>query len=648
MSDLTGELIDGRYQLIRQMASGGMATIYEALDTRLDRRVAVKIMHPHLAQDEQFVERFIREAKAAAALSHPNIVSVQDQGWNQNGTPAVFLVMEMVEGHTLREYLNEQGSLSVSNGIKFLLPVLSALAAAHKIGIVHRDIKPENILISKEGRIKIADFGLAKGPLLGVTMTAESSVILGSVSYLSPEQVQRGIADARSDVYSAGITAFEIFTGEKPFAGEEPIQIAYQHVNERVPLMSSRKSGISPELDQLIHRATNSDPDARPKDAGEFHAALSAIAQALDPNQKQMSLELDIPIAPMRSASKKPSRRERARTEKEKTMSLKKKREDAEEMAEKSEQVKVETAAQVKKRKKLSKRVRRNRFIAAGLAISLGAFGWYALVGPGSKVVVPSIVGASQNQAIELLSPLGLTLVISEKRFDEEVSEGQIIESNPSGGGKVDAGGQVKAILSKGPERFLIPMLVGLTPEAAVNLLAKSPIKVGDLKEVFNDRTPKGFVISSSPEQGTKVKRGATVDILVSKGVETFDVTSYVGKSADQALNELTEAGFDVDTIEQFSESALAGAIISQVPSGGAPLPKGAKITLTISKGSQFVFIPNVFSLTEAKARAALTDLELKVVVKKIGVKKVKAVTNIAPKVGTKVKRGSTVTITVG
>ena len=226
MSDLTGELIDGRYQLIRQMATGGMASIYEALDTRLDRKVAVKIMHPHLAQDEQFVERFIREAKAAAALSHPNIVAVQDQGWNQNGTPAIFLVMEMIEGHTLREYLNEQGSLSVKDGIKFLLPVLSALSAAHKIGIVHRDLKPENILISKEGRIKIADFGLAKGPLLGGTMTAESSVILGSVSYLSPEQVQRGIADSRSDIYSIAITAFEIFTGKKPFEGAEPIQIA--------------------------------------------------------------------------------------------------------------------------------------------------------------------------------------------------------------------------------------------------------------------------------------------------------------------------------------------------------------------------------------------------------------------------------------
>jgi serine/threonine-protein kinase len=644
MSDLTGELIDGRYQLIRHMASGGMATIYEGLDTRLDRKVAVKIMHPHLAQDEQFVERFIREAKASAALSHPNIVSVQDQGWNQNGTPAVFLVMELVEGHTLREYLNEQGALSVASGIQFLLPVLSALSAAHKLGIVHRDIKPDNILISKEGRIKIADFGLAKGPLLGTTMTAESSIVLGSVSYLSPEQVQRGIADARSDVYSAAITAFEIFTGEKPYAGEEPIQIAYMHVNERVPLMSTKRSGIPPELDQLIYRATNSDPDARPRDASEFHQSLTLIAQVLDPNQKQLSLELDIPIAPMRPASKKPNRRERARIEKEKTVVISKR----ENTKENSKPEGKESTAQIRKRKKISKRVRRNRYIAVGLAIALGIFGWYVLVGPGSKVVVPSIVGATQEEALSALSPLGLTLVVSEKRFDEEISDGQIIESDPAGGDRVDAGGQVKAVISKGAERYLIPSLVGLTPEAAVNLLAKSPIKVGDLTEVFNDQTPKGFVISSSPVAGKKVKRDAVVNLLISKGVETIDVTSYVGESADQALNELTEGGFDVEMVDQFSESVLAGAVISQVPSGGAPLAKGAKITLTVSKGSQYVFIPNVFSLTEAKARAALADLDLKVVVKKIGVKKVKAVTNISPKVGTKVKRGSIVTITVG
>jgi eukaryotic-like serine/threonine-protein kinase len=644
MSDLTGELIDGRYQLIRQMASGGMATIYEALDTRLDRKVAVKVMHPHLAQDEQFVERFIREAKASAALSHPNIVSVQDQGWNQHGSPAVFLVMELIEGHTLREYLNEQGALSVEAGVKFLLPVLSALAAAHKLGIVHRDIKPDNILISKEGRIKIADFGLAKGPLLGTTMTAESSIVLGSVSYLSPEQVQRGIADARSDVYSAGITAYEIFTGQKPFAGDEPIQIAYQHVNERVPLMSSKRSGIPPELDQLIYRATNSDPDARPRDGGEFHQALMVISQALDPNQKQMSLELDIPIAPMRPASKKPSRRERARIEKEKTVALKK----SENTSENKKSDTKETTAQIRNRKKISKRVRRNRFIALGLAVVLGIFGWYALVGPGSKVVVPSIVGATEKEATAALSPLGLTLVISEKRFDEDIAIGHILESDPAGGGKVDAGGKVKAVISKGPERYEIPKLEGLTPEAAVALLSKIPVKVGEIKEVFNDVIPKGFVIGTSPTRGEQVKRDAVIDIAVSKGVETVDLVSYAGKSADQALNELTSAGFNPDTVEQFSETVLAGTVISQDPAGGAPLAKGAKIILTVSKGSEFVFIPNIFSLTEAKARAALSDLELKVIVKKIGAKKVKAVTNISPKVGAKVKRGSTVTITVG
>ncbi|MEJ6608011.1 MAG: Stk1 family PASTA domain-containing Ser/Thr kinase [Candidatus Planktophila sp.] len=635
MSDLTGELIDGRYQLIRHMAAGGMAAIYEALDIRLDRKVAVKIMHSHLAQDEQFVERFIREAKAAAALSHPNIVAVQDQGWNQNGSPAVFLVMEIVEGHSLREYLNEQGALDVAVGIKFLLPVLSALAAAHKIGIVHRDIKPDNILISKEGRIKVADFGLAKGAFLGSSMTAESSVVLGSVSYLSPEQVQRGIADARSDVYSAGITAFEIFTGEKPFAGGEPIQIAYMHVNERVPMMSSKRDGIPADLDQLIHRATNVDPDSRPRDAGEFHSALLAIAHSLDPNQKQMSLELDIPIEPMRPASKKSSRRDRARIEKDKTMAIKK-------------SSPAESTSQVAKRRKVSKRVQRNRFIAAGLAMALGFLGWYAMVGPGSKIVVPSIVGATESEAKAALSPLGLTLIISAKEFSEDIADGKIIKSDPAGGRRVDTGGEIKTIFSKGPERFILPMIKGLTPEAAINLLAKSPIEIGTLTEVFDEKVPNGFVISSSPAVGKKVKRNAVVNLLISKGVETSNTQSYVGKSADQGLNELTDAGFDVDVVEQFSETELAGTVISQIPSGGTALEKGEKILLNISKGSEFVYIPNLFSLSESKAGDALSDLELKVAVKTIGAKKVKSVTNIAPGVGTKVKRGSTVTITVG
>ncbi len=636
MSDLTGELIDGRYQLIRQMATGGMASIYEALDTRLDRRVAVKIMHSHLAQDEQFVERFIREAKAAAALSHPNIVAVQDQGWNQNGTPAIFLVMEMIEGHTLREYLNEQGSLTISDGIKFLLPVLSALSAAHKIGIVHRDIKPENILISKEGRIKIADFGLAKGPLIGGTLTAESSVILGSVSYLSPEQVQRGVADTRSDIYSIGITAFEMFTGKKPFEGEAPIQIAYMHVNNRVPRISSVVSDVPEGLDELLYRATSSNPDERPRDATIFYNQLSAISSSLNPKENQLSLELDIPIEPMRPKTSRKSLRKKVQ---ELTAAIPvpsitpKERESTKEIA---------------KRKRASKRVRRNRKIALALAVGVGILGWYLLIGPGSQVVVPSTVGATQNEVTAALSPIGLTSVVASKEFSEDIGEGRVIQSIPEAGGRIDQGGSVKLVISKGPERYVLPTIVGLTPEAAIKVLAKYPLTIQPLSEEFSAKVPKGYVINSNPLAGEKVKRNSIVIIRVSKGLEQVALTSYIGKSSDQALNELQAAGFSVISTYSFSETQLAGEVLSQNPAGGATADKGSKISLVISKGSQFAFIPNLYSIEEAKAVQSLKDLDLKVVVKKIGKKSVKKVTNISPKVGSKIKRGSTVTITVG
>jgi serine/threonine-protein kinase len=610
------------------MGSGGMATIYEALDTRLDRRVAVKIMHSHLAQDEQFVERFIREAKAAAALSHPNIVSVQDQGWNQSGVPAVFIVMEMVVGHTLREYLTERGSIPIADGIKFLLPVLSALGAAHKLGIVHRDVKPENILVSKEGRIKIADFGLAKGALIGSTMTAESSVILGSVSYLSPEQVSRGIADSRSDVYSAAITAFEIFTGTKPFEGDEPIQIAFMHVNSQVPRISSLVDNVPQALDDLIYRATRVNPDERPRDAQEFHSELLAISHSLNPAGPQLSLELDIPIAPMREKSKKRSEKLPSPAPTAKS---------------------PETTDQVRAQRKVSNRVKRNRWIAAGLALILALTGWWVLAGPGASVKFPSVVGANVEQANTTLVALGLQTTIVEERFDEEIPKGRVISTEPTAGDSIAPGGLVSLTVSKGAERYTVPSLLKITTEAATNLLAKTPLRIGDITEVFNSKVAKGLIISSTPIAGAQVKRDTIVDLVVSKGVETFNLVSYVGKNGEQALNELTSAGFDVTPTYIYDEVVMPGEVISQKPVAGVALATGAGVEIFISQGSAFVFIPNVLRYTQERAVAVLEDLGLVVAkpIKKV-TKTSKVVIGINPKVDTKVKRGTKVTLTVG
>ncbi len=632
MSDLTGELIDGRYQLLRQAANGGMATIYEALDTRLDRKVAVKIMHAHLAQDEAFVSRFIREAKAAAALTHPNIVAVQDQGWNQSGVPAVFLVMELIEGHTLREYLSERGRFEVKDAINYMTPILSALSAAHDLGIVHRDIKPENILISKDGRIKIADFGLARGELIGTTMTAESSVVLGSVSYLSPEQVQRGIADFRSDVYAAGIVAYEMLTGEKPFSGDSPIQIAYKHVNEAIPRLRSKRKDIPQGLDELIASATAKNPDDRPRAAGEFLARLQTIQIELDPKKNQMDLGLDLPVEPIREKARKKSKVEPI---KEKTLDVK---ETTRELKRKEE-----------KKRRASKRVRRNRKVALILAVSLGIGGWWTLVGPGSRVVVPSTVGGSYEEAVGSFTPLGLTAVILEKRFDEEIAKGKIIESVPPGGGKVDAGGSVELIISKGPERYTIPTITGLTPEAAQVTITKLPLIVGTVTEVYNSEIPKGFVISTSPTSGSSVKRDTPVNLIVSKGIEQVALASYVGKSGEQALNELTEAGFDVESGYAFSETTPELAVVSQNPAGGATANKGSKVSILISKGPRYTFIPKTIITMEANAgKAVLESLGLKVKVISIGNAKKKVIKKVSPAVNTKVLRGSLVTITVG
>jgi len=638
VSDLTGELIDGRYQLQKLIAAGGMASIYRAMDLRLDRLVAVKIMHPHLATDEEFVNRFIKEAKATAALNHPNVVSIQDQGWNEGGSPAVFIVMEYIDGSTLRDYLFERGSLSLEEVLRYIIPVVSALAEAHSIGIIHRDIKPENILISKDGRVKIADFGLARGAQLGSTQTVESSVVLGSVSYLSPEQVQRGISDARSDIYSLGIVLFELLAGRKPYDGETPIQIAYKHVNERVPGIRTLKPELPENVDRLIEKATDPNPDKRFTDARELLNELRSIQEGIDPRKRQLSLELDLPVPPPRPArkSKAPKGEVRIGTQ------------VIERMKSMTQPIKTsEISPTAEIRRRVSKRVKRNRAIALILVLALGTGGWYQFLGPGAKIAIPSVVGLSVSDAQNEIRKLGLTTDVTAQDFSEDVDKGLVLTSIPGGGGRVAKGGVVHLVLSKGKERILVPTITGLTEEAATAALINAGLKVGNTTQAFDMKIASNLVIDGAPAAGTPVRRNSVVDILLSKGIEQIALTSYVGKTADQAANELSDAGFVVKNAFAYSETVPAGGVISQDPSTGATAPKGSTITLVVSRGTQFVFIPNLYSLSESAARTQLESLQLKVSVKKIGTKKVKKVTAVSPKVGTKVKRGTVVVITL-
>ena len=637
MSDLRGELIDGRYQIGAVIASGGMATVYSAIDTRLDRPVAVKIMHAHLAQDEDFVARFIREAKAAAAISHPNLISVHDQGWNTGGTPAVFLVMELVSGSTLRDLINQKGRLAPEEVLPILSEVLSALAVAHKAGIVHRDLKPENIMISTEGKIKVGDFGLARAMSAGQTLTVDASVLLGTVAYLAPEQVQRGIADARSDIYSLGVVTFEALTGKKPYEGESPIHIAYQHVNDRIPAPSTIVTTLPKEIDELVIRATSPDPDLRPANAQELLELVRLAQIAIDPANRQLSLPLGLPPMPV------PIKKE-PRSKVKKIKEISKKMDTAPVI-----QNKYSDTGEI--RRQTSKRVKRNRIIAISLAIvlllSAGAT-WYNYFGPGAKVSIPSIVGMKSSEAKKTLMEANLNLKITKEVFSEEIGKGRAIEMNPSAGEKIAADGLIKVTISKGPERYLVPKLSGLSLADAGALLTKSKLVIGSTNYVFNDKVEKDLIIGSSPTSGELIKKNSPVNLLISKGSDLIDVGAYAGKSSDQALNELNDAGFDVTVKEKFSETVKAGNVISRDPQE-LKMARGAKITLTVSKGPEFVLIPS--GLLKTDQQSATKKLEnagfvVKAVVpaKKIA-GKVPKVFRVTPVPGSKAKRGSTVLI---
>lgn len=617
-------MLDGRYRVLSHIADGGMASVYLALDTRLEREVALKVMRPGLAADETFVSRFRREARSAARLSHPHVVAVFDQGEDDG---SMFLAMEYVPGQTLREVMQAEGPLTPRAALDIMDPVLQALSAAHRAGIIHRDVKPENVILRDDGTVKVADFGLARA-VTTQTTTAQTGMLLGTVAYLSPEQVERGIADARSDVYAAGLILFEMLTGTKAFTGDSPIHVAYQHVHGSIPAPSSRVESVPSELDTLVALATARDPDQRPADAGEFLSEVRKARAALSPT--------DLDHRPAGAA--------------------------AEDGGMSTVAVARTTALPIGERPSAPEPTRATSGSAEGagrggrawkwavaallLLVAATAGAWYFTMGPGSPTVVPVVVGQTFEQAQSRLSAAHLDAKRVDA-FDERVGRGLVISANPGAGAEVGRSTAVVLTVSKGPERYAVPTLVGSTATEAKARLAENRLTLGGSSEAYDEKIPAGQIVSSTPKAGTQLRRGTAVTIVVSKGRQPIDVTDYTGKPADQAVAALTDAGLRVDaTKQEFSTDVPKGSVISQSPATGT-LFRGEQVTLVVSKGPEMVSVPNVQGKQLRQARKILEDAGFQVRVESFMGGLFGTVRSQSPAGDAKAPKGSTVTLVV-
>ncbi|GAC1440534.1 MAG: Stk1 family PASTA domain-containing Ser/Thr kinase [Mycobacteriales bacterium] len=558
-----GRLLDGRYRLDRPVARGGMATVYTATDTRLDRVVAVKVMRPALAEDPDFVARFAREARAAARLSSPEVVAVHDQGTDPT-TNTAYLVMEYVAGRTLRDVIRDGGPLSPSRALSLLEPVLRALSAAHAAGLVHRDVKPENVLLGDDGRVKVADFGLARAVETS-NLTATTGLLIGTVAYLAPEQVEKGYADPRTDVYAAGILLWEMLTGTPPYDGDSPLSVAYRHVNDDVPPPSAVVQGIPPAVDALAVKATRRDPSQRPADGGAFLAEVIAVRATLPRVDMQPTLVVQRPVATP---------------------------------------PKVETIR--------PHRPRRTTVIAAAVVAVLALLavggGWY--LGSGRYTSAPAVVRLTRTAAEHKLDAAGLKhRIAAGKKFSEDIPVGSVVEQQPKANGRVRRGGTVTLVLSQGPDRRVVPTILGSTVPAAKTALESVGLRVGVVSVRYSNAAA-GQVIASDPAAGTRAKPGTAVNLVVSKGAEQLPVPDVRGKPVAEAQKAVNAAGFIYTTSQVFSDTVPAGTVADQSPSSGMA-GRGSTITLQVSKGPEVVVVPDVTNKNVDEATAALQALGL-------------------------------------
>jgi len=616
---LVGHLVDGRYHVVSRIARGGMATVYLAVDRRLDREVALKVMHPHLAESSggaDFVARFRREARSAARLTHPGLVSVFDQGLDGETS---YLTMEYVPGGNLRHQLARRGSLSVGDALSMAEQVLDALSTAHRAGLVHRDIKPENVLLTAEGRIKVGDFGLARA-VTEVT-SATTGTVLGTVAYLAPELVTRGASDARTDVYATGVLLYEAITGRQPFTGETPIQIAFQHVNDDVPAPSEVADWLPTEVDVLVAALTARDPDDRPADAAAALALLRRTRGELDQATLDRRVEVE-PTAlpepePQDTAEQEAAAAGDAATSKIEALSR------GGTVALPIGLGAADPADSPAPASPVAAANRRRRWLVIGglvllvAALAGGGTWWFQNIGPGAYTTVPTVDTLTEQQARETLGDAGLDVTVAEA-FDDTAAVGTVIESDPASGDRVRKDGTVALTLSKGPDVVTVPDgLLGALQADAEAALTGAGLTVDYDDPAYSDDVANGLVLKVAGQDGadlaaaTSLKRGTTVILTVSQGPEPVTVFSVVGATLDNATSQLEDAGLKIAATEVFSDTVPAGSIVSQDPAPGTAGHRTDTVNVEVSKGPELVTVPNLRGKQYDEAKQILDQLGL-------------------------------------
>jgi serine/threonine-protein kinase len=653
---LIGALIDGRYRVRTRLARGGMATVYTAVDERLERTVALKIIHPTQANEPKFLERFTDEAKVIARLTHPNVVAVYDQGTHE-GLP--YLVLEYVRGRTLREVLADRRRLPPGDALAIMEQMLAAIAAAHRAGLVHRDVKPENVLVAEapnqsllDSVVKVTDFGLARAVEEASTEAPSSGgQLLATVAYVAPELVTDGQADARTDVYSAGVVLFEMLTGRVPYEADRPVEVAWQHVDRDVPPPSRYVPGLSPALDDLVVRATRRDPAGRPTDAGVLLAEVQDAREATTaaetgriradaaptvmvprydagqdsdatvhmPRTDSTAHLLRADTSSAAETQTLPPHVDPAEAEdRPQWARLPQPREPRPPRRPRMRQAPVEEVDEVDDDepaggglKELKSRVlgsARGRLTVAAVLAILGLLvavgGWW--FGVGRFTTAPDLGNIQKSQAINLARTNGFTVRFDDGRYSEKIPKDTVVAQNPAAGRRVVGGSTITLSLSLGPERYQVPDQAGKDATLAQDELTQLKLVV-QVSQVYDDLVPSGVVVATDPAAQTTVKPGTKILLKVSKGRAPLTMPSLIDQPLDQAQATLTGQGLKVEVKQQDSPKPT-NTVISQEPADGTSLEPGATVKLTVSKGPPAVGVPDLNGKDAEEARQILAQ----------------------------------------